>query len=365
MKKNSFFSKLFLVSILAISLAFIGCGESNPTTTDPGTTQPQNVDTSKKFIVHGNVNSNGAVLNNAAQLVVTLTNKGSGETISRSGADVRNGNFAFQGVQPGVYEIEAKDKANLYETTAIFEYMDAMKELNISMQPLTTTSGPAAIILINFQGELVDSVLGKPIPFADVVAKKNTQEVITTTEFNNGKYSLKGLSSGTYSITYSKDSFKENTSNLIIGDDKITFDGNIIALNSIQSGLVDSAGNTFKGYKLPKKNISPLFYETGSIGGVLSKDGVIKKGTSFKLYRRESPSASSLPSLIMTLTSGASDGYFLVKNIQSGYYTAVVAGTTYTSTSTPAGTEYTFAEVYFENIEVVSNSMTPVPSTGE
>ncbi len=362
------YSKLFLISLLAASMMLAGCGESNPTSTSSETaaattTTPTAVDTSSSnsFRVWGGITCDGSAISDS--ITIKLLNKGTGQTFSTS----ESSSYAFEGVTSGVYELKASGTG--YDVYQTCQEISTTQMINIDMQR-TSTTPTTSIPKINFQGSLVDQI-GKPIPFATIKAVKNgSDEIIASTEFNNEKYTLLALSSGTYKLTFTKDSFVEiKDMELKITDDYISFNGSRIEKANFGNtdNFNDAAGNSHKGYKLAKVIMSPNVLQTGSIAGVICLNGnPVAEGTSVDLYKRQSDSVYSVPSFVMTVKAGV-NGYFYAKNLPSGFYTAVTNGTSPTQGAADSqGIPYTFnAGVYFANMEVKDNFMTPVPSTSE
>ena len=347
------FSKLFLASLLAGSLIMTGCGESNPTSSNnaPGTNPAEDGNTKAAFRIWGNIIDNSDVK-------ISLTNKGTDQSFSKT----ESSSYAFENLQSGVYEIKA-EKAG-YETFSTCQEFSASSQINIELEKIAI-SGETKVSL-NFQGTLSDTI-GKPIPFATITVTGGKDDIIANTAFDNANYTLLGLSSGTYKVTFSKNSFNTETRELKINDEFISFNGSRIEKADFGSttSFTDAAGNSHKGYKLAPVVMSPIVIETGSIAGVICYNGAaISKGTKVDLYRRAEDSEYSVPSLIVTVTAG-DNGYFYAKNLQAGYYTAALNGSSVDDTQKDSqGTPIYKIKgtVYFQNMQVVNNFMTPVPS---
>lgn len=358
------FSKLFLVSLLAGSMMMLGCGESNPTsssseTAAATTTTPTAVDTSttNSFIVWGGISCDGNEIDNA--ISITLTNKGTGEVLTKS----ERTSYTFNKIVPGVYELKAEGAG--FDTYVTCNEFSEKQKIDIALQR-TVTAQTVAIPKINFQGSLVDQI-GKAVPFATIKAEKvGADTILASTEFNADKFCLLGLSSGTYNVTITKDSFVEKSLKLEIKDDYISFNGARIEKANFPNTINfnDAAGNSHKGYKLATVVMAPNVLQTGAIAGVLSKNAVIAaEGTIVDLYRRKEDDIHSELGYVMSLKAGA-NGYFYAKNLSEGYYTVVVQGTPVVVGSDAQGATYSFGAgtVYFANAQVLSNYMTPVPS---
>ncbi len=358
------FSKLFLVSMLAGTMMLAGCGESNPTsssseTAKETTTTPTAVDTStaNSFRVWGGISCDGNEIEN--NITIRLTNKGTGEVLTRT----EKSSYTFENIVPGVYELKAE--GNGFDTYVTTNEFSAKQKLDIALQR-TVTAQTVTIPKINFQGSLVDQI-GKAVPFATIKAEKvGADTILASTEFNADKFCLLGLSSGTYNVTITKDSFVEKTLKLEIKDDYIAFNGARIEKENFSNTISfnDAAGNPHKGYKLATVIMAPNVLQTGAIAGVLSKNATIAaEGTVVDLYRRKEDDIHSELGYVMSLKAGA-NGYFYAKNLSEGYYTVVVQGTSVIIDSDAQGKIYYFAAgtVYFANAQVISNYMTPVPS---
>ncbi|MBP5468316.1 MAG: hypothetical protein J6Z11_03635 [Candidatus Riflebacteria bacterium] len=362
--KNSLgsFSKLLLVSLFAGSMILVGCGESNPTsssseTANETTTSATAVDTSNSFLVWGGISCDGNEIQN--DISITLTNKGTGEVTSKS----EKTSYTFDKVVPGVYELKAEGAG--YDTFVTCNEFSSQQKIDIALQR-TVTNQTAAVPKINFQGSLVDQI-GKAVPFATIKAEKvGADTILASTEFNADKYCLLGLSSGTYDVTITKDSFVEKKLTLKITDDYISFNGARIEKENFSNTVDfnDAAGNSHKGYKLAPVIMAPNVLQTGAIAGVLSKNAVIAaEGTIVDLYRRKEDDIHSELGYVMSLKAGA-NGYFYAKNLSEGYYTVVNQGANVHTESDGTSFIYYFdaGTVYFANAQVISNYMTPVPS---
>lgn len=355
------FTKLFLVSLLAGSMMLAGCGENNPTssTTDTSTTTtPTAVDTSNSFLVWGGISCDGNEIDNA--ISITLTNKGTGEVVSRT----ERTSYTFDNVLPGVYELKAEGSG--FDSFVTCNEFSSKQKIDIALQR-TVNAQTVVIPKINFQGSLVDQI-GKAVPFATIKAEKvGADTILASTEFNSDKFCLLALSSGTYNVTITKDSFVEKSLKLEIKDDYIAFNGARIEKENFSNTVSfnDAAGNSHKGYKLAAVVMAPNVLQTGAIAGVLSKNAVIAaEGTVVDLYRRKQDDIHSELGYVMSLKAGA-NGYFYAKNLSEGYYTVVTQGAqVQTAVDGSNGLTYYFdaGAVYFANAQVLSNYMTPVPS---
>ena len=168
-KVTNSLTKLCLFSLLVGSLIVCGCGESNPTsssseTASETTTTPTAVDTSisNSFIVWGGISCDGNEIDNA--ISITLTNKGTGEVLTRS----ERTSYTFNKIVPGVYELKAKGDG--FDTFVTCNEFSEKQKIDIALQR-TVTAQTVVIPKINFQGSLVDQI-GKAVTFATIKAEK-------------------------------------------------------------------------------------------------------------------------------------------------------------------------------------------------
>ncbi len=357
--KNSLgsFSKLFLVSLLAGSMLLAGCGESNPTSStattensNASTTQQATDNTTSTYDVFGKVSPTIGQFNASSKISITLTNIATNK--SNTPKDCVGQMFAFQKVNAGYYEIKAIDASNFYETEVIYKKIDSnIEDLSLTLTPKVQEVDDT--ITVTLTGKIIDEY-GKDIPFASVVAvnTKTEKEYKTSTNPDNGNYTFKEIPAGTYKVTYSKDSFEDDTKDLKITDENtITFDSKTVNNKTLS--------NVTLKYKLA---------QTGSIAGVLTG---YNPGDKCILYRTTSESAATVPGIVLKFTP-QENGYFFIKNLPSGWYIVAKDGCAAPVPVNDAQGNfigYAFAnenDTYFSSwMEVTPLTTTPVPSTDQ
>ena len=353
------FSKLIQAFLLLSSIMMIGCGGNNPTgstATTPEDKAPSNVVSEKgQFRVWGNITSNDAEI--ADEITVRLTNRGSNMVV---GERKDNSIYIFDGVEPGIYEIEAKGTG--YDTYKTCLEILATQTINIDLEKTALNTTPI-VPKLYFQGKLQD-ISGSYIPFATVIIEKNGNKRIAGTEFDSGKYTLLALSSGTYQISFIKDSFQPiNNMKLEIKDEYISFNGKRIEKADFghTTTFTDTAGITRNGYLLDTVYMSPELNQTGSLAGALS--GYISGECS--LYKTQGEFASTPPDKVLNFTP-RSDGYFFIKNLQPGWYCVVKASSPdpvliTDGSGNSLGYKFNSSDKYTSWLQVENNKTTPVP----
>ncbi len=346
------FSKLFLVSLLAGTMMLAGCGENNPTssTTDKDASDAKNITDSSAstYNVLGKISPTIGQFDSNSKITVYLTNIASEDESSNA---CRGQVFAFQKVNAGYYEVKAVDSNNIYKTEIIYKKIDSnIDDLTLTMTPRATEVED--LVVVTLTGKIVDK-FGKDIPFASVTAEntKTGQIVKTSTNPDNGIYEFKEIPAGTYKVTYSKDSFEDDTEDLIITDENnINFMNKVVANNTLT--------NVTLNYKLA---------QTGSIAGVLTG---YNPGDKCILYRTTSENAATVPGVVLKFTP-QNNGYFFIKNLPTGWY--IVAKDGCAAPFAVADTQgnfigYAFNEgdTYFSSwLQVLTDTTTPVPSTDQ
>lgn len=357
--KNSLgsFSKLFLISLLAGSMMLAGCGESNPTSstateenTNAATAQQATDSTASKYDVIGKISPTIGQFDEKAKINVSFTNIATKDSSSNSCVGQM---FAFQKVNAGYYEIKAVDSANIYNTETIYKKVDSnIDDLTLTMSPRVQEVDDT--VTVTLEGKIIDEY-GKDIPFASVTAvnTKTEKEFKTSTNPDNGKYTLKDIPVGSYKLTFSKDSFEDATNKelSITDENTITFLGKAVVNNTLS--------NITLKYKLAK---------TGAIAGVLTG---YNPGDKCKLYRTTNENATTVPGVILKFTP-QDNGYFFVKNLPTGWYIVAKDGcadpvAVFDQNQNLIG--YAFAnenDTYFSSwMEVLTDTTTPVPSTDQ
>lgn len=371
-------AKLFAVALICGSLAAVGCGDSNPlssaSTTSTGdptqsqsnpTTQPEDA-TKELSKVSITVKPTSGSFNENSQIILTLKNTNSSNTANNKTEKLLPGATSIDiQMAIGSYQVTAEDESKFYKTSVVYaKVAEANTSVDISLVPISVSGAT-----YNFYGELKDTT-GKGIPFSSIVAKKTSgdEKITTTTNPDNGKYCLLGLTAGSYDITYSQSSFIESDpKNLTIDEDgTITFkEGN----ESSQSSFTDASGETYQGYKLNDVKLAPNIMKTGSIFGVIcDSNGDPVKSTACDLYKRDNSDATKMPGKVLTFKTNA-NGYFYAKNLQPGEYSAVTKGSVPGPVTDGSGniTDYTFpaGTQYFSWMVVESDTTTPIPSITE
>ena len=351
---SSSFSKLFLVSLLAGSMMLAGCGESNPTsssttTDDTNAAQQISDNTASKYDVIGKVSPTIGQFDTNANITIYLTNIATNAETSKG---CRTQMFAFQNVNAGYYEVKAVDSSNIYETEIIYKKVDSnIEDLSLTLTPKIQEVDDT--VTVTLTGKIIDEY-GKDIPFASVSAvnTKTEKEIKTSTNPDSGNYTFKDMPAGTYKVTFSKDSFRDETKDLKITDENtITFDSKTVSNKTLS--------NVTLTYKLA---------QTGALAGVLTG---YKPGDKCSLYRTTNENATTVPGIILKFTP-QDNGYFFIKNLPTGWYIVAKDGCAapvpvFDNNNNLIG--YAFAnenDTYFSSwLEVLTDTTTPVPSTDQ
>ena len=348
-------SKLFLLSLLAGSMMLAGCGESNPTSSSTATdstnaSTPQEVtdNTAASYSVYGKVSPTIGQFDNNAKIKITMTNIATKVPTSNYCTGQMFGFSGSQKINAGYYEVKAEDSSNIYNTETLYKKIDSdVDDLSLTMTPRAQEVDDQ--IVVTLTGKIIDK-FGKDIPFASISAvnSKTGLEVKTTTNPDNGLYTFKDIPAGTYKVTFSKDSFQDETRDLIITDENtITFDNKVVVNNTL--------ANITLPYKLA---------QTGSIAGVLTG---YNPGDKCLLYKTSNESATTIPGKILTFTP-QDNGYFFIKNLPVGWYIVAKYGcaapqAVFDKNNNLIGYAFAEGDTYFSSwMEVLTDTTTPVPS---
>ncbi len=310
------FSKLFLISLLAGSMMLAGCGESNPTganvsdeTTNQQSSSNNNTtntteEQQKTYTVSGKVSpTNGYVASNA-NFEVTFKDSQNNTKGTTKGIV-----FTFSGIKAGTYTLTAKETTNG----------------NYSLQnPVTVNVTDAdqsnLEIIMNFTGELPTYTLkgvvvdnqNQGIKFATITADNGIKTVETTTNPDNGNFTLENLTPGDYQLTIKADSFKDSNLKLFIDEEgkKIKLDNN----------------KTVNNYDLGNLKLMPNYTNSGAIEGILTDPTTgkaVPQGTKVYIYKRNNDS-TVLPSFVTTVITDNEKGYFSIDSLSADFYSGSI-----------------------------------------
>ena len=307
------FSKLFLISLLAGSMMLAGCGESNPTgaivseetNQQSGSNNTTNTEEQQKtYTVSGKVSpTNGYVASNAN---FEITFKDSQNIIKGTAKGIV---FTFSGVKAGTYTLTANETTNG----------------NYSLQnPVTVNVTDAdqsnLEIVMNFTGQLPTFTLKgvvvdnqeQGIKFATITADNGIRKVETTTNPDNGNFTLEDLTPGDYQLTIKADSFKDSTLKLFIDEEgtKIKLDNN----------------KTVNNYDLGNIKLMPNYTNSGAIEGILTDPNTgkaVPQGTKVYIYKRNND-PTVLPSFVTTVVTDNEKGYFSIDSLSADFYSGSI-----------------------------------------
>ena len=310
------FSKLFLVSLLAGSMMLAGCGESNPTgaNVSEDTTNQQSgsnnttntEEQTKTYTISGKVSpTNGYIASNAK---FKVTYKDSENNTKTTTGIV----FTFSGLKSGTYTLTAEETDNgnyeLQNPLTVNLTNADQTDLEIIMQFTGT------LPTFTLKGVVVDNQ-NQGIKFATITADNGIKKVETTTNPDNGNFTLADLTPGEYQLTVKADSFKDYTPKLFIDEEgtKITLDGS--AVNNLDMGNL---------------RLMPNYTNSGAIEGILtdpSTGKAVPQGTKVYIYKRNNDS-TVLPSFVTTVLTDNEKGYFSIDSLSADFYSGSIGEVT-------------------------------------
>jgi len=375
MNKYSVF-KFVLASVaccMIIAAFLTGCGGSNnPAGSSGGTTLPSvvpvtasgTVTLSGKLI---DASTNALVNDSNANITVTVSLIGTSFTTNR--AAEQNSAFAFFGLPAGNYFIKASDSSGRFETNQIIKELTGdTVDLALQMVPVRTA---LSTVSLNFFGKVLESTLKKPVMFSTILVTNSSGISFETSTLFDGSFSLQGLASGTYEISFRKTGFETASRTLTISDDRIRIGTKEITATDI-GNFADGANVIRSGYNVGEIVLAPIWLETGAIAGILLNSDLNPKvpyaNTRFDLVYDDNPKDGVPPASIIKNFTTNDLGYFFAKNLPRGWYLVVTNG--YTTTPIISGTQivgYNIIPpaggtvVFNVWLEVRPGSVTPIP----
>lgn len=372
------FSKLFLASLLAGSLIFTGCGGENPTSSTSNSSDKTDESKSKaastasgSFHIYGNVKAtDGFELAKQSNVSTTIKNVATDKI-----AYTKNGSaFAFENLVPGYYEITTTDSNKVYEDSKIYKVISSnIDNLEISLQEKISSSPSTTKCYIHLYGNVVD-LNGRPVPFTDVTVNKDT--VVkngTCTDFDKGYFCILSISSGTYDIEFSKESFKTINKPLVISDTAISCNGIEYTDFTRTTLFKDAADNEHYGYNIGTIVMPPEVKETGALAGVLvDENNNPLTNTECSLYMSSvNTQITYIPTKVINFKTD-DIGYFYAKNLQGdNYYMVTKKNPNIKKENVSSGSGST---TYYEMDEkdsycawlfVENGKLTPIPSNSD
>ncbi len=367
------FSKLFLASLLAGSLILTGCGGDNPTSSNSNNASDTNETKASvatgSYHIYGNVKAtDGFELAKQSNVATTIKNVATDKIMyTKTGSA-----FAFEELVPGYYELTTTDSNNVYETSKIYKVISSnVDNLEISLQEKISPSPITTKCYIHLYGRVVD-LNGRPVPFTDVTVNKDT--VVkngTCTDFDKGYFCILSISSGTYDIEFSKESFKKIIKPLVISDTAISCNGIEYTDFSKTTTFKDAADNEHYGYNIGTIVLPPEVKETGALAGVLvNEENNPLTNQECSLYMSvKNTEITYMPTRVMNFKTD-DIGYFYAKNLEGDHYYMVTKKnpTITTSTVSSGSGQTTYYEVKSEDsycawLYVENGKLTPIPSS--
>jgi hypothetical protein len=373
-KKYGFFG--FILASLACCMliaAFItGCGGSNnPSGPSNGTAISNSATTASGTVKLNGLlidsSTNNLVDDNLALLRVTIILVGTNATYVQNA--LNNSAFTFNDLQAGNYLIRIEDISNpkRFETTQIIKELSGEKvDISLRMVPVPSLVVPSNL---NFFGKVVEATIANPVSFATIMIKNSSGSSYETSTLATGTFSILGLSSGTYELSFSKSGFETASRTLSIrADGRIILDSKDITAADINT-FTDGAGVSRTGYDLGEIILAPNWAETGGIAGLLYNTNVLPKvpyiNTPFHLVYDSNTQDAVPPASIIKNFYTNDLGYFFAKNLPKGFY--LVARPGYTLSPIISGgniTGYNFAPgdlVFDVWLEVNPGAVTIIP----
>lgn len=375
--KNKFsVLKFVLASVtccLLLAAILSGCGSSN----NPSGPAGGSADTNASVVpttVTGTVKLNGLLIDSSTNALVadtlaniTVTVSLIGTSYSVSKAAEQNSAFAFFDLPAGNYFIKAIDANGRYETTQIIKELSGTKiDLTLQMVPVPSAVTPVAL---NFFGKVIESTLSRPVMFSTVIVTNSSGQSFETSTLYDGSFSLLGLASGTYQISFKKTGFETASRTLVIGEERIRIGTSEITAANI-GNFIDGANVTRSGYNVGNIILAPIWVETGAIAGILLNSVPDPKvpfaNTKFDLVYDDNPKDAIPPQSIIKNFTTNDLGYFFAKNLPAGWYLVATPGYTTTPILDGGGNivGYNFGagELVFDvwmNVKV--GTVTPIP----
>lgn len=307
------FSKLFLASLLAGSLIMTGCGGENPTSADvsgngstDNTADSSGDKTAKTYTISGKVTPTNGYIASNAKFVVTFKD-------SENNTKTSNGAvFNFTGLKTGTYVLTAEETATgkykLQNPLNVNVTDSDQNDLAILMQFTGT------LPTFTFSGVVVDNQ-NQGVKFAKITADNGVNTITSTTNPDNGNFTLEKLTPGEYSLTVEADSFAKATKKLFIDEEgkKITLDD--LSITNLNLGNI---------------KLLPNYASSGAIEGILTDPATgkaVAQGTKIYFYKRNNDPTIK-PTLLTTLVTDNSTGYFSIDSLPADYYAASIGEVT-------------------------------------
>lgn len=372
--KNKFsVLKFVLASVtccLLLAAILSGCGGSNnPSGPTGGTTNASVTPTT----VTGTVKLNGLLIDASTNTLVTDSQANISITVSLIGTSYsvtrpaeQNSAFAFD-LPAGNYFIKASDANGRYEPTQIIKELAGTKiDLTLQMVPVPSAIAPVAL---NFYGKVIESTLSRPVMFSTIIVTNSSGQSFETSTLYDGSFSLLGLASGTYEISFKKTGFETASRTLVIGEERIRIGTMEITAANI-GNFVDGANIPRSGYNVGNIILAPIWVETGAIAGILLNSVPDPKvpyaNTKFDLVYDDNPKDAIPPQSIIKNFTTNDLGYFFAKNLPAGWYLVATPGYTTTpifdGSGSIVGYNFGAGQLVFDvwmNVKV--GTVTPIP----
>ncbi|NCB40514.1 MAG: carboxypeptidase regulatory-like domain-containing protein, partial [Erysipelotrichia bacterium] len=324
-----------IVCCLLAAFALTGCGGSN-NPSGPAITTSAIAPAGAAATATGTITITGILIDASTNNMITSTEPDIYVTLSLVGTSYSRSiqatskAYAFTDLPIGYYSIVAEDKNGKFDKTTTFKSLSTSESINIRMMPsISNVIAPS----LNFYGKVIDASFRSPNMFATVKAISNSGVQIEATTLYDGTFSFLGISSGTYTITFTSESFETTTRELVIND-RIRFGTAEISVTNI-TAFTDGSNTARSGYNLGDVVLAPKIMPTGSIAGILYKaDGTPLANTKLELvYDNDVGDQIPPGSILPTTFETNSLGYFLAINLPAGWY--VVAYPGYEANLTP------------------------------
>ncbi len=331
--KNSLLKLVFtsLTCLLVMTACLTGCGGANPSGSDtatpitPPSVLPSLATGTAQLIGSLRDSSTGNLINNAnASIVVKAQLIGTSNVETYDASTSNNQAFAFYNLaKGGYYLIIASDTAGIFELKSEIIELNANTQLNMSLTPVVI---PAASTNLNFFGVVKDSLNQAPVMAATIKVVNNAGQTYQTTSLSTGQFAIPSLASGTYTITITKNGFREETRTLIL-DNTIRIDRVEVTTTGT---FTDGTDTDHPGYyELGTITLAPIWTNTGSLQGILyytNIDGdkapldTTDQSIYLKLWHDENPRDEYAPGIIYDWLTTNTLGYFSMKSLPAGYY---------------------------------------------
>lgn len=328
MSFDKYLAKFFYVAVFSclITAAFlVGCGGGN-NPTGPTSTSLNAASTALPTTATGSATLSGFLISaSTGNLIVSTTAKIRvtatlvGTTFSKFVDSTQNQAFTIFDLPSGNYLIEIEDLATPKE----YEKISLIKEVSGTKVDVTVQLSPTSLPpgRVNFVGKVIDAAFAKPIQFVTVKVKSNSGSTFETTTLFDGSFSLMGLASGTYGISFNKSGFETASRTLVLSDTEIRIGTKKLDSVTDFTAFTDGSNTAQSGYNLGNIIVAPLVAETGGISGILldnNKNPLVSQALDL-VYDSNTNDAIRPASIIPNFKTN-SLGYFMAKNLPAGFY---------------------------------------------